>query len=127
MDLVSRLRREYAHAGLKESDAEEDPVEQFRKWFDEALAANLYEPNAMALATATPDGRPSARVVLLRGCDERGFVFFTNYDSRKGRELAANPWAALVFYWVEFARQIRVEGRAEQLSQEESDAYFQSR
>src|ERR671926_1416468 len=105
MDLVFRLRREYAHAGLKESDAEEDPVKQFRRWFDEALAANLDEPNAMTLATATPDGRPSARVVLLKGFDERGFVFYTNYEGRKSKELEANPLCALVFFWGELERQ----------------------
>ena len=127
MDHIFRLRREYARAGLKESDAEEEPVELFRRWFDEALAANLNEPNAMTLATATPDGRPSARVVLLKGFDERGFVFYTNYEGRKARELEANPRCALVFYWGELERQVRVEGRAGRIPGEESDAYFAER
>src|SRR3712207_376074 len=91
MDHVARLREEYTRAGLKESDADPDPIGQFRGWFGEALAANLHEPNAMTLATATADGRPSARVVLLKGFDERGFVFYTNYGGRKSRELEANP------------------------------------
>ncbi len=127
MDRVARLRKEYTRAGLKESDADPDPVEQFRKWFDEALAADLYEPNAMTLATATPEGRPSARVVLLKGFDERGFVFYTNYEGRKGWELETNPYAALVFYWGELERQVRVEGRVSRVSKEESDAYFEGR
>ena len=127
MDRVARLRREYARAGLRESDAEEDPVEQFRRWFDEALAADLHEPNAMTLATATPDGRPSARVVLLKGFDERGFVFYTNYEGRKARELEVNPYCALVFYWGELERQVRVEGRVSRVPDGESDAYFEGR
>jgi pyridoxamine 5'-phosphate oxidase len=127
LDHVARLRREYARAGLKESDAEGDPVEQFRRWFDEALAANLYEPNAMTLATATPDGRPSARVVLLKGFDERGFVFYTNYEGRKAKELEINPYCALVFYWGELERQVRIEGRASRVPDKESDAYFEGR
>jgi pyridoxamine 5'-phosphate oxidase len=127
LDRVARLRREYARAGLRESDAEVDPIEQFRGWFDEALAANLHEPNAMTLATATPDGRPSARVVLLKGFDERGFVFYTNYEGRKARELEINPLCALAFYWGELERQVRVEGRAGRISDEESDAYFAGR
>jgi pyridoxamine 5'-phosphate oxidase len=127
LDHVARLRREYARAGLKESDAEGDPVEQFRRWFDEALAANLYEPNAMTLTTATPDGRPSARVVLLKGFDERGFVFYTNYEGRKAKELEINPYCALVFYWGELERQVRIEGRASRVPDKESDAYFEGR
>jgi pyridoxamine 5'-phosphate oxidase len=127
LDHVARLRREYVRAGLKESDAEEDPVEQFRRWFDEALAANLHEPNAMTLATATPDGRPSARVVLLKGFDERGFVFYTNYEGRKGRELEINPYCALVFYWGELERQVRIEGRVSRVPDGEADAYFEGR
>ncbi len=127
MDHVARLRREYTRAGLKESDADEDPVEQFRVWFDEVLAADLHEPNAMTLATATPDGRPSARVVLLKGFDERGFVFYTNYEGRKSRELEANPRAALLFYWGELERQVRVEGRVSRVPDRESDAYFAGR
>ncbi len=127
MSSLSDLRKEYIRAGLDESDADPDPIEQFRKWFDEALAADLHEPNAMTLATATPDGKPSARVVLLKGFDARGFVFYTNYEGRKGRELAKNPRAALVFYWGELERQVRVEGRASRVLEEESDTYYASR
>jgi pyridoxamine 5'-phosphate oxidase len=127
MDHVARLRKEYTRAGLKESDAASGPIEQFRNWFDEALAADLHEPNAMTLATATPDGRPSARVVLLKGLDERGFVFYTSYEGRKGGELETNPYCALVFYWGELERQVRVEGRASRVSEDESDEYFGSR
>ena len=127
MSSLSDLRKEYIRAGLDESDADPDPIEQFRKWFDEALAADLHEPNAMTLATATPDGYPSARIVLLKGFDARGFVFYTNYEGRKGRELAKNPRAALVFYWGELERQVRVEGRVCRVLEEESDAYYASR
>jgi pyridoxamine 5'-phosphate oxidase len=112
---------------LHESDADPDPLAQFRRWFEEAVAAGLPQPEAMALATATPDGRPSLRMVLLRGFDERGFVFYTNYDSRKGRELQANPRAALAFYWFEMDRQVRIEGRVERVTPQESDAYFRTR
>lgn len=124
---LSDLRKEYTRAGLRESDAEPDPSEQFRRWFDEALAAGLHEPNAMVLATAGPDGAPSARVVLLKGFDGRGFVFYTNYEGRKGREIEANPRAALLFYWGELERQVRVEGAVARVSEEESDAYYASR
>ncbi len=124
---LQKLRKEYTQAGLHESDAASDPIEQFRKWFGEALAANLHEPNAMTLATATPDGRPAARVVLLKGYDERGFVFYTNRESRKGRELEGNPYCALVFYWGELERQVRIEGRAFRIPGEDSDAYYGSR
>lgn len=104
-----------------------NPLQQFRTWLDQAVATRLPLPEAMALATATPDGQPSVRLVLLRGLDERGFVFFTNYDSRKARELDANPRAALVFYWAELERQIRIEGPVEKVSGPAADAYFQSR
>jgi len=127
LDRVASLREEYTRAGLKESDTDPNPIEQFRTWFDEALAANLHEPNAMALATATPDGRPSARVVLLKGFDEDGFVFYTNYEGRKSRELEANPYCALAFYWGELERQVRIEGRAGRIPDGESDAYFAGR
>ena len=127
MDHVARLRKEYTRAGLKESDAASDPIVQFRRWFDEALAADLHEPNTMTLATATPDGRPSARVVLLKGFDGRGFDFYTNYKGRKGGELEVNPRCALVFYWGELERQVRVEGCASRIPEEESDGYFGSR
>jgi pyridoxamine 5'-phosphate oxidase len=127
LDRVARLRKEYTRAGLKEPDTHPNPIEQFRTWFDEALAANLHEPNAMNLATSTPHGRPSVRVVLLKGFDERGFVFYTNYEGRKGEELEANPYCALLFYWGELERQVRVEGRVGRLPDEESDAYFAGR
>ena len=126
MSLVD-LRQEYMFNGLNEADLDSDPFRQFRLWFDQAVAAGLPEPNAMTLATATPEGRPSARMVLLKGFDASGFAFYTNYESRKGHELAANPWAALVFFWVDLARQIRVEGQVAQLPPELSDTYFQSR
>ena len=121
------LRREYSLAGLLERDLDADPIRQFNRWFEQALAADLAEPNAMTLATATPDGRPSARIVLLKIADERGLAFFTNYRSRKGRELASNPFAALVFYWPACERQVRVEGAVEVVSEAESDDYFATR
>jgi pyridoxamine 5'-phosphate oxidase len=113
--------------GLREADAGQDPLALFRAWLAEAEAAQQPLPEAMSLATATPDGRPSARMVLLRGLDERGFAFFTNYESRKAEELAANPRAALVFYWPTLERQVRVEGRVERVGAAESDAYFRGR
>jgi pyridoxamine 5'-phosphate oxidase len=121
------LRREYTQRGLRVEDLAADPFTQFGAWFDEVAQADVREPNAMTLATASADGRPSARMVLLKGVDARGFAFFTNYASRKGGELDANPCAALVFFWVQLERQVRVEGRVERLSAEESDAYFASR
>jgi pyridoxamine 5'-phosphate oxidase len=124
---IANLRREYDLRGLSEADLAPTPCDQFRRWFDEALAARIYEPNAMTLATAAADGRPSARALLLKGFDQEGFVFFTNYESRKGAELAANPWAALLFLWSELHRQVRIEGSIEQVSAAESDSYFQSR
>jgi pyridoxamine 5'-phosphate oxidase len=127
VDHVARLRTEYTRAGFAEADAAPDPVAQFRAWFEDALAADLHEPNAMTLATAAPDGKPSARVVLLKGFDERGFVFYTNYGGRKGGEIGRNPRAALVFYWGELERQVRIEGRVGCVSERESDAYFASR
>jgi pyridoxamine 5'-phosphate oxidase len=127
MSAIAALRREYMAQGLVESEVDPDPFRQFQRWFAAALAANLFEPNAMALATATPDGHPSARMVLLKGFDHRGFVWYTNYESRKGGELAVNPQAALVFFWVDLARQVRIEGLVTLVASEESDAYFQSR
>jgi pyridoxamine 5'-phosphate oxidase len=124
---VADLRKEYIRGGLRETDVASDPIEQFRKWFEEALAAGLHEPNAMTLATASSGGRPSARVVLLKGFDERGFVFYTNYEGRKGRELEENPHCALVFYWGELERQVRIEGFVGRVFGEESDAYYRSR
>jgi pyridoxamine 5'-phosphate oxidase len=124
---VADLRREYALARLDEKDVSRDPIAEFARWFAEAQAAEVEEPNAMVLATATPDGTPSARVVLLKGFDERGFVFFTDYRSRKGAELEANPRAALVFYWGELDRQVRITGGVSLASAEESERYFRSR
>jgi pyridoxamine 5'-phosphate oxidase len=124
---AASLRKEYTRAGLREADVDPDPLVQFRTWFEEAVRADLYEPNAMTLATATEDGRPSARTVLLKGYDERGFVFYTNYEGRKAGDLEANPACALLFYWGGLERQVRIEGRASRLSEEESDAYFASR
>lgn len=124
MPSLAELRQEYMQSGLTEADAGDDPIALFHLWFEAALTAGLPEPNAMTLATATPDGKPSARVVLLKGADERGFTFFTNYDSRKGDELAANPFAALVFLWHPLERQVRVEGHVVKASEQESDDYF---
>jgi pyridoxamine 5'-phosphate oxidase len=121
------MRSEYTRGTLTEADVDADPVVQFGRWFEQAEQAGLLEPTAMALATATPDGRPSARMVLLRGFDERGFCFYTNYESRKGAELAANPLAALVFWWGPLERQVRIEGRVTPTSRAESEAYFHSR
>jgi len=124
---ISDLRREYAMAPLDLPDVDRDPVVQFRRWFEAATAAGLAEPNAMALATSTPDGRPSARVVLLKEVDERGLVFYTDYRSRKAEELTANPRAALLFLWKEIERQVRIEGVASTLDAAESAAYFRTR
>ena len=121
------MRSEYTRAALAEADVDADPVVQFGRWFEQAEQAGLLEPHAMTLATATPDGRPSARMVLLRGFDERGFCFYTNYESRKAAELAANPRAALVFWWDKLERQVRIEGTVERTSRAESEAYFASR
>jgi pyridoxamine 5'-phosphate oxidase len=121
------MHSEDVRAGLVEADVDPDPMVQFGRWFDDAEAADLVEPSAMTLATATAEGVPSARMVLLRGVDQRGFVFYTNYESRKAAELAANPRAALVFWWGELQRQIRVEGPVERTSRTESAAYFRTR
>jgi pyridoxamine 5'-phosphate oxidase len=124
---VAGVRREYGRAGLSEEDLAADPIDQFQRWLDQAMAADPQEFTAMTLATADGAGRPSARVVLLKGVDERGFVFYTDYGSRKGRELRENPRAALVFYWASLDRQVRVEGTVETTSRAESEAYFTSR
>jgi len=124
---VASLRQNYTRDGLTESAADPDPLHFFHRWFDEALAAGVTEPNAMTLATVDDDGQPAARIVLLKGLDERGFVFYTNYESRKGREMAAQPRAALVFWWEALERQVRIEGTVEKVTPEESDAYFASR
>ncbi|MDA7886352.1 pyridoxamine 5'-phosphate oxidase [Pirellulales bacterium] len=123
----THARKSYERDALDEHEIASDPFHQFTTWYDEAVAAGLPEPEAMTLSTATSEGRPSARIVLLRGYDERGFCFFSNYASQKGRELAANPYAAVTFHWVELERQVRIAGRVEKVSASESDAYFQSR
>ena len=124
---IADLRKSYERAELDESASQADPLAQFRQWLQEAIAAELPEPNAMTLATVDASLRPSTRVVLIKGLDERGIVWYTNYESRKGQELAANPHAALQFHWVELERVVRVEGRVEKVSGEESDAYYASR
>ena len=124
---LAEHRKDYSLAGLLEKDLARDPFRQFEKWFQEAEGAKVIEPNAMTFATATKDGRPSARTALLKGVDGRGFVFFTNYESRKGRELATNPHATLVFPWLALERQVIVEGTVTKASREESEAYFHSR
>lgn len=121
------MRNEYMRASLDGADAAADPFAQFQRWFDEAVRAELPTPNAMALATVAADGAPGARIVLLKGADPRGFVFYTNYQSRKGRELAANPRAALVCHWIELEREVRIEGAVEKTSAAESDDYFSGR
>jgi pyridoxamine 5'-phosphate oxidase len=127
MHNLAELRKNYTLGGLSEAEAGSDPFALFRIWFDQALQAGLNEPNAFVLATATPDGIPSARAVLLKGHDDRGFTFFTNYDSRKGNEIAANSAVAAVFLWDELERQVRIEGRAEQVPPEESNEYYHVR
>ena len=124
---LSGLRKEYRRERLDEATAAADPLSMFEEWFVEAAESGLVEPNAMTLATATPEGKPSARVVLLKDFDARGFSFFTNYASRKGQEIAANPFAALTFWWGPLERQIRIEGRVEKLDAAASDAYYASR
>ena len=124
---LAELRKSYERDELDEASCADDPLRQFQSWLEQAMAAQLPEPNAMTLATVGADGRPSTRIVLIKGVDERGLVWYTNYESRKGRELAAHPQAALQFHWVELERVVRVEGRVEKTSAEESDAYFATR
>lgn len=124
---IAELRQEYAMGALNEAEVDPDPLLQFQRWFSEAVAAQLPEPNAMTLATADRTGRPYARVMLLKGCDADGFVFFTNYRSDKGRQLAESPHVALVFLWLELERQIRIEGVVSPIPGAESEAYFRSR
>lgn len=121
---IADLRRDYSHATLSEHDVDADPIRQFGAWFHQALEAQLHEPNAMGLATVGADGKPSLRIVLLKDVDERGFTFYTNYQSRKGENLLQNPHAALTFHWHELERQVRIEGRVERVAGEESDAYY---
>ncbi len=124
---IADLRTEYRRHSLSERDVAADPIAQFTRWFEEAVSAAVVEPNAMCLATATPDAYPSARMVLLKGFDARGFVFYTDYRSRKGQELADNPHASLCFFWAELERQVRINGAVQRVSRTESDEYFQSR
>jgi len=124
---IADLRTDYARAALDEEHSDTDAIRQFTRWWDEAMASQVREANAMTVATADADGRPGARTVLLKGYDERGFVFFTNYTSRKGRELAANARACLLFFWPELERQVRIDGTVERAGEEESDEYFRSR
>ena len=124
---IADLRKSYEKAELSEQASHADPLQQFEQWLNEALQAQVPEPNAMTLATVGSDLRPSTRVVLIKGYDARGIVWYTNYDSRKGQELAGNPYAALQFHWVELERVVRIEGRVEKVSDAESDAYFNSR
>jgi len=124
---IADLRREYQRASLTEADVDPDPLRQFGLWLHEAVQAELPEPTAMTLATVAADGTPAARIVLLKGVDDGGLLFFTNYQSRKGAELAARPAAALLFYWVELERQVRIEGTVTKAASEESDVYFDTR
>ncbi len=123
----AELRREYALQSLRKKDVRADPFRQFRAWFEQAIQAQILDPTAMTLATATPDGKPSARLVLLKDLDDHGFVFYTNFESRKGHDLQDNPRAALVFHWPELERQVRIEGKVEKVPAEEADAYFRTR
>ena len=127
MSKLSDLRKSYELGELDETQVADRPLAQFKLWLEQALAAELPEPNAMTLATVGADGRPSTRIVLIKDCDERGIVWYTNYDSRKGRELAVHPFAALQFHWVELERVVRIEGRVEQVDAAQSDAYYRSR
>ncbi len=126
-ETLQNLRQDYRSAELSEQDADQDPINQFSKWFADAMNAKLYEPNVMTLATADRSGKPSARIVLLKGFDQQGFVFFTNYDSVKGKEIAENPQASLVFFWPELERQVRIDGSVSKVSAQVSDQYFHSR
>ena len=124
---LAALRREYGDRGLDTPDLTSDPIEMFGRWFDDTVRAGLHEPNAMVVTTVSAQGRPTARIVLLKGVDERGFVFYTNYESQKGRDLEANPAVSLLFPWHDLQRQIRIDGHATRVSREESEAYFSAR
>jgi pyridoxamine 5'-phosphate oxidase len=126
-EMIQSLRQDYRTAQLNEQDIDKDPIKQFEKWFKDALEAQLYEPNVMTLATADKNGKPNARIVLLKGFDEKGFNFYTNYLSQKGKELKKNPQACLVFFWAELERQVRIEGKVEKMDKENSEKYFHSR
>ncbi|PST82965.1 pyridoxamine 5'-phosphate oxidase [Pedobacter yulinensis] len=126
-EFIQNLRQDYRNASLEEKDTEADPILQFAIWFENAVQANIYEPNVMTVATANAQGRPSARILLLKGYDQEGFVFYTNYNSRKGDHLAENPQAALLFFWDELERQVRIEGTVSKIGEERSVQYFQSR
>ena len=124
---IADLRRDYSHATLSEHEVDPDPIRQFELWFKQALSAEVPEPNAMSLATVGEEGRPSLRIVLLKDVDQRGFTWYTNYESRKGQDLIANPHAALTFFWIPLERQVRIEGRVEKVDAADSDAYFKIR
>jgi len=124
---IADIRTDYTRASLSEADTDPDPIVQFKQWFEQALAAQVREPNAMGVSTVAADGRPSSRILLIKDFDQRGFTWFTNYESRKGEQLSGNPHAALLFHWLELERQVRIEGRVERVTAEESDAYFDSR
>ena len=124
---IANMRREYVSQAFNKEQVDRDPINQFKKWFDEAVRSEQPDTEAMTLSTATTDGRVTARIVLLKGCDEHGFVFFTNYESRKSRELMSNPRAALTFYWHALHRQVRIEGAVQKVDPDESEAYFQTR
>jgi pyridoxamine 5'-phosphate oxidase len=126
-EALQNLRQEYRSSELLQQDVDQNPIQQFKRWFTDALNAQLYEPNVMTLATADPYGKPSARIVLLKGFDEHGFNFYTNYDSKKGQDLKENPQAALVFFWAELERQVRIEGMVSKLDPQISTDYFHSR
>jgi pyridoxamine 5'-phosphate oxidase len=126
-ETIQNLRQDYKSAELSEQDVVKNPIAQFEKWFADAIEAQIYEPNVMTLATADKSGRPNARIVLLKGVDEQGFSFYTNYLSQKGKEIKKNPFACLVFFWAELERQVRIEGKIEKLDKETSEQYFHSR
>ena len=124
---LADLRKSYEREKLEEADVAQDPLEQFTRWMQQAIDAQIPEPNAMTLATVSKENRPSTRPVLIKGCDERGIVWYTNYESRKARQISRNPWASLQFHWVELERVVRIEGKVEKVSTEESEAYYRSR
>ncbi len=124
---LAAIRKDYRLQSLSEKDVDANPIKQFEKWFQQALASGIEEPNAMTLATSTTDGKPSARIVLLKGIKDNGFVFFTNYESKKGKQIHDNPFAGIVFFWKELERQVTIQGEIKKVSEQESDEYFASR